>query len=104
MESPTTLIDAVTYFSNPQNAFDYLVNARWPDGKVICPHCESERLSFLKTRLTWKCLDCKKQFSVKSGTVFENSIFPFLNGWSPLGLSRMRRMVYRPVKSLARLA
>ncbi len=45
----------------------------------MCPRCESKRLSFLKTRLMWKCLDCQKQFSVKVGTIFEDS---------PIGLDK----------------
>src|SRR5207249_6173446 len=44
------------------------------------PRCKSKRLSFLRTRLMWKCLDCKKQFSVKVGTIFEASAVP-LDKW-----------------------
>src|SRR5579871_2337290 len=78
METPTTLIEAVHKFSDPQFAHDFLVSIRWPDG-VTCPRCESERVGFISTRRLFKCRDCKKQFSVKVGTIFEDS---------PLGLDK----------------
>jgi transposase-like protein len=46
--------------------------AKWPNGPE-CPRCQSKKLSFLKTRLMWTCLACRKQFSVKVGTIFEDS-------------------------------
>jgi transposase-like protein len=50
-----------------------MVSRRWPNG-VTCPECsETKRVSFLETRRMWKCLACKKQFSVNVGTVFEQS-------------------------------
>ena len=52
---------------------------RWEDGQAVCPRCHSKRASFLSTRLMWKCLACKKQFSIKIGTIFEDS---------PIGLDK----------------
>jgi transposase-like protein len=54
---------------------------RWMDG-VVCPHCVGERVSYLSTRRIWKCMakDCHKQFSVKTGSVFEDSPIP-LDKW-----------------------
>jgi len=52
---------------------------RWKQG-VECPHCKSKRHSYLKTRRIWKCSECKKQFSAKVGTVFEDSPVP-LDKW-----------------------
>jgi transposase-like protein len=49
-----------------------MARLRWFDGPV-CPSCQSKHLSFIKTRLTWTCLECRKQFSVKVGTIFEDS-------------------------------
>lgn len=46
---------------------------KWPNGRPVCPRCSSKKSSFLKTRLLWKCLACKKQYSVKVGTIFEDS-------------------------------
>jgi transposase-like protein len=55
-----------------------MVSLRWPNG-VICPHCAATEPSFLSTRNIWKCKACHKQFSVKVGTIFEDS---------PLGLDK----------------
>src|SRR5579862_310897 len=67
------LIGAIRHYSNPMVCLQEVASVKWPNGKAVCPRCESKRNSFLKTRLMWKCLDCKKQFSVKVGTIFEDS-------------------------------
>src|SRR6476620_702350 len=72
METPKTLIEAVTFFNDPKNAIEYLASRRWPKG-VTCPYCEQDHPMFLETRLIWKCRKCRKQFSVKVGTIFEDS-------------------------------
>src|SRR5688572_1873827 len=76
--APKSLMEAIQYFSNPDNAREYLVALRWPNG-VVCPYCEHKRPSFLQKRNIWKCGSCRKQFSVKVGTIFEDS---------PLGLDK----------------
>jgi transposase-like protein len=73
MDAPNTLQEAIVYFSNPDRAFEYAKRFRWPDGKVICPRCGKAKHSFLKTRRLWFCYICQKQFSLKLGTVFEDS-------------------------------
>jgi len=73
LQLPKTLQEAVAFFSDPQKTFDYAVSLRWPDGKVTCPRCESTELSFISTRRIWFCKGCKKQFTVKVGTIFEDS-------------------------------
>jgi transposase-like protein len=73
LQLPKTLQEAVSYFSDPQRTFDYAVMLRWPDGKVTCPRCNSTEHSFISTRRIWFCKDCKKQFTVKVGTIFEDS-------------------------------
>src|SRR6266567_539964 len=79
MKPPKTLQEAIVYFSDPQRSFDYAVTLRWPDGKVACPRCGSDRHYFIKTRRLWLCRGCEKQFTVKVGTIFEDS---------PLGLDK----------------
>jgi transposase-like protein len=79
MEKPRTLQQAIVYFSDPQRVFDYAVKLRWPDGKVTCPRCGGAKHSFIKTRRIWFCYDCNKQFTLKIGTVFEDS---------PIGLDK----------------
>jgi transposase-like protein len=75
---PRTLHEAIRYFQDRDRAFAFVVQLRWPNG-VTCPHCKAEKPSFLKTRYIWKCRKCRKQFSVKVGTIFEDS---------PLGLDK----------------
>jgi transposase-like protein len=70
---PKTLKEAIAYFSDPQRTFDYAVKLRWPDGEVTCPRCDGTEHSFISTRRIWFCKDCKKQFTVKVGTIFEDS-------------------------------
>jgi transposase-like protein len=78
---PATLLEAVTYFADPDVANEYVAKLRWPSGPV-CPRCEGTEHSFLKTRRIWKCKSCKRQFSVKLGTIFEDSQLP-LTKWLP---------------------
>jgi transposase-like protein len=79
---PRTLLEAVRYFSDPDVALAFVVKLRWPDGKPVCPRCGGRRHSFLTTRRIWKCRECKKQFSVKVGTIFEDSPLG-LDTWLP---------------------
>ena len=66
-------MEAIKTFADPKVCLDVVAGAKWGSRGPVCPRCESKRHSFLKTRLMWKCLDCKKQFSVKVGTIFEDS-------------------------------
>src|SRR5258708_7259254 len=77
---PQTLQAAVIYFATPENCLNYLVPRLWPEG-VTCPACASKKLGFLKNQLRWQCSNRhpKRQFSVKVGTIFEDS---------PLGLDK----------------
>jgi transposase-like protein len=73
MKRPVTLQQAIVYFSDPDRAFRYATELRWPDAKINCPRCGSDQHSFVKTRRIWFCKGCKQQFSVKVGTIFEDS-------------------------------
>ncbi len=79
-----TLQDAVVYFSNPDNALDYMANKLWPNG-VTCPTCGRKDVVFLKNQRKWQCKSVhpKRQFSSKVGTVFEDSPIP-LEKWLPV--------------------
>jgi transposase-like protein len=79
--SPTTLLEAVCYFSDLDVANEFLAQLRWPDGP-ICPRCASVEYSYISTRRLWKCKACKKQYSVKVGTIFEDSALG-LDKWLP---------------------
>lgn len=67
------LMAAVRHYSNPLTCVEEVASVKWPNGQPVCPRCSSKKASFLKTRLMWKCLACKKQYSVKVGTIFEDS-------------------------------
>src|SRR4029077_13146605 len=74
MKEPQSLQEAIVYFNNPDNCIDYLAVRRWPKG-VACPGCGSDKVSFNEKRRTWKCSSHhpKREFSVKVGTIFEDS-------------------------------
>jgi transposase-like protein len=78
---PTTLLEAIHYFDDLDVCTDFVANLRWPSGPV-CPRCGALEHSYLSTRRLWKCKDCKKQYSVKVGTIFEDSPLP-LSKWLP---------------------
>ncbi|GAI35100.1 unnamed protein product [marine sediment metagenome] len=77
------------HFYDEEEARKYLEKIRWADDIPVCPHCGSKNEHYeLKPRTStsklrngvWKCKDCRKQFSVTVGTVFERSHIP-LNKW-----------------------
>jgi transposase-like protein len=78
---PKTLQQAIVYFSDPKNCLNYLAARRWKDG-VVCPTCGSKNVSFLASRSLWQCKTRhpKAQFSIKVGTIFEDSAIP-LDKW-----------------------
>jgi len=77
---PQTLQEAIIYFSNAENCLDYVVARRWPNG-VTCPSCGSDHVRFLQNQMRWQCSShhARRQFSIKTGTIFEDS---------PLGLDK----------------
>jgi transposase-like protein len=81
-DEPRSLIEAVRYFSDQDRCFDFVSNLRWSDGVVTCPRCGGTEHSFLTTRRIWKCKGCRKQFSLKVGTIFEDSPLGF-DKWLP---------------------
>jgi transposase-like protein len=76
---PKTLMEAIKYFSDDLLCINFIASMRWVDGEATCPKCGETKTSFLSTRKIWKCKACKKQFSVKVGTIFEDS---------PIGLDK----------------
>jgi len=71
---PKTLQDAIIYFAEPDNCVAYLVARRWPNG-VACPNCGRTDVTFVPARRVWQCKTRhpKAQFSIKVGTIFEDS-------------------------------
>jgi transposase-like protein len=83
MKAPKTFLEAVRYFSDPQACLEFLVALRWPNG-VKCPQCGSKKVTFLANAKLWKCRNAhrKQKFSVKVGTIFEDSPIG-LDKWFP---------------------
>ena len=76
-----SLYDMLQKFQTEKDCIDYLESLRWPRGKIVCPRCNSNRkIHRIGTRNIYKCADCKKQFSVRIGTIFEESHIP-LKKW-----------------------
>jgi hypothetical protein len=75
METPTTLQQAIIFYSNPDNCIAFLSMQRWPDGVVKCPNCGAEGAKYMPARRVWQCKSRhpKSQFSIKVGTIFEDS-------------------------------
>ncbi len=92
---PSSLQEAAVYFNDEKNCHDTMVQMRWPDGEITCPHCASRKIGKLVVsvreisgrtlksgkvvepytliRRVWNCKGCKKQFTAKVGTLFEDS-------------------------------
>jgi transposase-like protein len=81
MDGFKTLLDAVKHFADFENCKAIMTKLRWPDGVVKCPHCGSSKLTWLEKKRVWKCYagHPKPMFSLKTGTIFEDS---------PLGLDK----------------
>jgi transposase-like protein len=77
VSQPNTLVEAIRYFSDKQTCINAVAAMRWEDGSPVCPKCnaaQGERNHYwLQTQKRWKCYACRKQFSVKVGTIFEDS-------------------------------
>ena len=78
---PQSLLEAVRYYSDLDVCFSYMVKIKWPDGVVTCPKCGAANVGYIASRRMMQCKsqDCRKQFSAKVGTIFEDS---------PLGLDK----------------
>lgn len=81
MKTPKSLQSAILHFADYENCRKFLTELRWPEGAVTCPECGSEKVTYLATQRRWKCYEKhpKPQFSLKTGTIFEDS---------PLGLDK----------------
>jgi len=80
-KEPQTLLEAIRYFTDPDACLGLMVSLRWPTGVVTCPACGSTNVSFHQARRLWQCKTKhpRQQFSVKVGTIFEDS---------PIGLDK----------------
>lgn len=67
-----TLFQMMAAFPDEQTAIDHFTAIRWADG-AFCPLCGSTRVYHFSDKRTHKCGDCRKRFSIKVGTIFEDS-------------------------------
>ena len=79
METPKTLLQASRYFADLDVCEEFMREMKWHANDPVCPKCGSDRIGEIKTRRMMRCKDCRKQFSSKVGTIFEDS---------PLGLDK----------------
>jgi transposase-like protein len=81
MEGIKTLQQAIQYFADKENCRKFMVFIRWPDGNVQCPYCGATKLTWMAKANAYRCYGDhpKQKFSLKVGTVFEDS---------PIGLEK----------------
>src|SRR5664280_1802690 len=84
METPKTLLDAVTFFADYENCRKFMIAIRWADGVVRCPYCDATKLTYLEKARVYRCYGkhAKQKFSLKIGTIFEDSAIG-LEKWLP---------------------
>src|ERR1700719_4068966 len=84
MKTPKTLQQAIQFFTSYENCRDFMVSVRWPNGKVRCPQCDSEKVTYLENARLYRCYGDhpRQKFSLKVGTIFEDSAIG-LEKWLP---------------------
>lgn len=84
-DGPKTLLEAVQFFKDEGVCVQYLADKRWPDGKIICPTCGGDRVHYLREHKRFQCSarHPKRQFSIKVGTIMEDSPIS-LSKWLPV--------------------
>jgi transposase-like protein len=84
METPRTLLEAITHFSDAENCRKFMIAIRWADGVVRCPYCDATKLTWLAKANVYRCYGdhAKQKFSLKVGTIFEDSPLS-LSKWLP---------------------
>lgn len=75
----TSLYDLFEAFPDEQSCIDHLRSIRWANG-AFCPHCGSTTVYDFSDKRTHKCGDCRQRFSIKVGTIFEDTKLP-LRKW-----------------------
>jgi transposase-like protein len=84
MQEPKTFQEAILYFADRNRCIDYLALRRWKNGAPVCPVCQRTDAKFLEHQGRWQCkaVHHHRQFSVKVGTVMEDSAIA-LEKWLP---------------------
>ncbi len=84
MDTPKTLLEAIQYFSDAENCRQFMIAVRWADGIVHCPTCGNDKVTYLEKAKLYFCKvkHSKQKFSLKVGTIYEDSPIP-LEKWLP---------------------
>src|SRR5437588_1458720 len=79
---PKTMQEAIKHFADYENCHRFMVELRWPTGEIVCPRCGSDNVQWLPNAKVFKCYEKheKQKFSLKVGTIFEDSPIP-LEKW-----------------------
>lgn len=72
------LIKFFEKFQSEEKATEYFEKLRWKDGIIVCPYCGSVHISKCKIPMPYRCKDCRKHFSVRIGTILNESKLPLL--------------------------
>lgn len=70
-----SLTELMVAFAEPQTAIDHFTAIRWKNGQ-FCPHCGHDKVYSLKRKNIYRCAQCRTNFSITVGTIFENSKLP----------------------------
>ena len=74
-----SLLDFFEQYPNEESSVNYFESLRWANG-IECPFCQSKRISNCNVPMPYRCMDCRKHFSVRTGTVLSESKLP-LQKW-----------------------
>lgn len=86
-----SLIALLKAFPNEETCVRHLEKLRWPNG-IVCPLCGSTRQIYrVKRGHGYKCADCRKPFSVRKGTIFEESRLPLQTWFAAIWLVTSNR-------------
>jgi transposase-like protein len=77
---PESLEEAILKFSDKMYAHAVCATFVWPNGIPTCHHCGAQNSHFMEKYLRYRCRNCRKDFTVKTGTIFEDSPLP-LSKW-----------------------
>ncbi|MFA7381502.1 MAG: IS1595 family transposase [Bacteroidia bacterium] len=82
IEKFTNLIDLITTFNTEEKCSRYIAAKRWGD-KPVCPHCNNDNNVYaFSDGIYYKCGACRKKFTVRVGTIFQDSKIPLVK-WFP---------------------
>jgi transposase-like protein len=72
-----SIVQLVTYFKDEKTCLRFIEDNRWKDG-IKCVHCGMDKIHRFKDGKRFECASCKERFTVKVGTIFQNSKLPLI--------------------------